>query len=744
MLVLCASAMVAGAATRTHVRLLLPVEVATPGQTVMAGLEMKMDTGWHTYWINPGEAGKSTEISLNLPRGITAGPIQWPVPEKYDWATLINYVYHDEAILFIPLKVAADAPEGKVELKAGVDWLECDEECVPGRAEVRASLTIGSASKPSEHQARLEAAQASLPKPGAALQVRAWWETPGQDGKRPFFLNWKKGEGAEQFDFYPYEGDTFLIQPATEVLPVASGRAVVRKVVESFDGKWPARIAGLVVEKEASGKVVGSYTVDARVANSAEEAAAPPTRSAPPGPPAESASAPPAENVAQSAADASPAPGAGNLQLNFLEAIAYAFLGGLILNIMPCVLPVISLKILGFVNQSKEHPGRVRMLGMVYVLGVVASFTLLALLVIGVTLAGRAASWGMQFGNPYFLIGMIVLVMLVALNLFGLFEVHLGSRTLGAASELAGKEGAGGAFFNGVLATALATPCTAPFLAPALGFAVFQPPAVVLLLFVVAALGLAFPYVLLSWNPAWLRYLPKPGPWMVRFKVAMGFPMLATGIWLFSILERHYGGDGILWVGLFLVMVALAAWTYGEFVQRGRRGKGMAMAVTVAVLLGGYLVALEQGLDWRHPAYAAATAAEPATRSTTIVRAGIRWEPWSPAAVQKARAQGRPVLVDFTADWCLTCKANEKTSLNIDSVRRKLEEINAVTLIADNTLVREDIARELHKYQRAGVPLVLVYPGDPSAPPLVLPSVLTPGIVLNALDKAGHVKEASK
>jgi len=359
------------------------------------------------------------------------------------------------------------------------------------------------------------------------------------------------------------------------------------------------------------------------------------------------------------------------------------------------------------------------------------SFLVLAGIVIGLKSAGKDASWGMQFQNPVFLVTMTTLVTLVALNLFGVFEVSLGGGAMTAASELARQEGLPGAFFNGVLATALATPCTAPLLAPALGFAFAQPPLQILLLFLAIGAGLALPYLLLSFQPAWLRFLPKPGNWMIHFKHAMGFPMLATAIWLLWVATRIFGRDGALWLGLFLVVLALAVWIWGEFVQRGEARHGLAMSLSLLLAGGAYAYALEGQLHWRNPAKPAEAGAIPKSSPE-----GIDWQPWSLEAVAKARAEGRVVLVDFTADWCFTCKANLKSSLEIPETRRKLKELNAVALLADNTLESPAIVTELKKFGRAGVPMVLVYPRDPKAEPLLLPTLLTPSIVAEALDKA--------
>jgi thiol:disulfide interchange protein DsbD len=412
--------------------------------------------------------------------------------------------------------------------------------------------------------------------------------------------------------------------------------------------------------------------------------------------------------------------------------LLYAFLGGLILNVMPCVLPVIALKILSFVHQSQHAPWQVRKLGLIYAFGVLLSFLALAVLVICVKQAGHHAGWGMQFGNAQFLVVLTTLVTLVALNLFGLFEINLGGQIMGAAGQLAAKEGNLGAFFNGVLAAVLATPCTAPFLGAAMGFAFLQPALITVVMFLTVALGLAAPYVVLSWHPTWLKFLPKSGAWMARFKVAMGFPMLAASVWLFSLMPLHYGRR-VLWLGLFLVVVALAAWIYGEFVQRGRQRKGLAIFIVALLVFASYGYGLEGQLRWRSPDKPGGD-----NRSLKTSPQGIAWQRWSPEAVSQARAEGRPVLVDFTADWCLTCLANKKISLEIPSVRAKLKEINAVALLGDYTAMPDDITEELKRFSRAGVPLVLVYPRQSNQPPQVLPELLTPQIVLNALDQAAR------
>ena len=365
-----------------------------------------------------------------------------------------------------------------------------------------------------------------------------------------------------------------------------------------------------------------------------------------------------------------------------------------------------------------------RKLGLLYGVGVLVSFLALAGVDLAIQRAGGLASWSSAFQNPQFRVIITVLITLVALNLFGVFEITLGGRALGAAGNLAAKEGAAGAFFNGALATVLATPCMAPILAGSVTFALAQPPATLVLIFLAVGVGLAAPFVLLCWNPGWLRFLPKPGAWMQQFKIAMGFPMLATAVWLFWVTATRMGKSGVLWLGLFLVILSLAAWIWGEFVQRNPKRSLLAMFLSLLFVASGYGFILEHQLHWRSYQSAQLDA--------------LDWQPWSDDAVAKARAAGHPVLVDFTADSCINCQLNRIISIDIQRTREKLREIDAVTLVGDFTDADPAIARELRAYNRPGVPLVLVFPADKDLPAIVLPPVLTPGIVIDALDRAAR------
>lgn len=671
---------------KTQSRLLLSEETARPGDTIWAGLLLDMPTGWHTYWRNGGDAGIPTEIKWTLPKGITAGEIRWPLPVKEidtrGGTSLFTYVYTNRVVLLVPLKLDNSLPLGPVTLTATGTWMECSSEiCSQTGNDVSANLIIGSTHKPSPDAPMISEWQKKVPAVATAPGAQAYWSgEPPKDNTRGLIIAWAAPHGT--LDFYPFTNANFEVQGATETLPANGTEIRIRKMVKRETNDWPAQIAGVLVE---SGH---GYQTELPVQ-----------------------SAPPKESVNATSA----VPAASLITMLFL-----AFLGGLILNVMPCVLPVIALKILGFVNQSKEEPRRVRQLGAVYGIGVLVSFAVLAMLAIGAQHAGGLANWGDAFRDPKFQVVLTILMTLIALNLFGVFEITLSGRALGAASELSAKPGFGGAFFNGVLATLLATPCTAPFLGVALAFAFTQPAYITVAVFLAAGFGLAFPFVAICLNPRLLKLLPKPGPWMQKFKVAMGFPMLATAVWLLWVYSRRE--NDVLWLGLFLVALALVAWIWGEFVQRGSRGRALAGAICLILLALDYGMILEGELHWRSPPETAAT--------------GIAWQAWSPEAVEKARQAGHPVLVDFTAKSCLTCQLNLAGSIDIPAVRAKLKQTGATDFKADYTFDDPAIARVLRQYNRSGVPLVLVYSKNASEEPQVLPTILTPAIVLDALDKA--------
>jgi thiol:disulfide interchange protein DsbD len=671
----------------TRVRLILDQAVVRPGDSLTAAVELEMPAGWHTYWRNPSElggAGIRTKIEWTLPAGVTAGEIQWPVPVKHPDPAGDAHAYEGTVALLVPLKVASTVPTGPLELKARVSWLECASNCVPGRVFVDAKLQVGAVAQPSPEAQRVAAARGLLPVVDASPDARAMWEGAPSGDSRTFVLEWKTE--ATSADFFAFEGADASVSAHTEALPSMDGRKTVAKP----DAGWPDRVHGILVSNPGTPQQKG-FEATLLLADSGPAAAAP------------------ASEPFSFAA--------------LLPMLGLAFVGGLILNIMPCVLPVLALKILGFVRQAGSDPRRVRQLGLVYGAGVLTSFLVLAGVALAVQAAGGVAGWSTAFQNPQFRVLMCILLVLVALNLFGVFEVTLSGGAMGVAGDLTAKEGSAGAFFNGVLAAVLATPCTAPFLATAIGFAFTQPPVVLLAIYLTVGLGLAAPCVSRCWKPGWLKLMPKPGLWMLRFKVAMGFPLLATAVWVFWFTAGRMGSSGVLWLGLLLVLVSAAAWIWGEFGQKDRKTIG-AGSVALALLLIGYFGILESQLDWRTPAGAR--------------KPKVDWHPWTAAAVTKAVGEGHPVLVDFTADGCLNCQLNKRTSIEINSTMTRIRDQKVVALEGDFTDLDPAIAAELQKFGRRGVPLVLVYSRDPAKPPRVLPTVLTPSVVHEALEWAAQ------
>jgi thiol:disulfide interchange protein len=692
-------------AAHTQATLVLSDDTGRPGDTVWAGVDLKMEPEWHTYWKNSGDAGMPTTIAWQLPPGVTAGDIHWPLPEKLPPAEVTTYGYNDETMLLVPLKIGTNVPPGPITLTANLTWLECKDVCIPAKTSVQATLNIGSETRPSADAKEIESWKTKTPGEAGGWVVNAWWETPTNGDTRPLII-----EGAqpailerlkiESADFFPYSSDDYEIQSATENLSQEYSGFKLGKSVKKFSGDWPKEISGVIVVKQ-NGQLSG-FEIQVPVKDSPPASIGGLVSNG-----AETISAAVSKIPSQTTAPTS----AGSLA----KYLFFAFVGGLILNVMPCVLPVIALKILGFVSQARSEPRRVRNLGFIYAAGVLVSFGVMALIFIGLKAAGYQVGWGIQFGSPVFVVGLTVLSMLIALNLFGVFEIALGGKVMSAAGNLASRHGAGGAFFNGLLATVLGASCTAPILGSAVVFALPKGATVMFLIFLFIGIGLAAPYVLLSCNPALLKFLPKPGVWMEKFKIAIGFPMLATTVWLFSVAAADYGSR-VFWLGAFLVIVACAAWVFGEFIQRGRSGKGAATVVILILLIGGYAYALEDRLNWRE------MISEKEANNSLIDSSGegLVWRSWSPEAVTQARTAGKPVLVDFTAAWCVTCNAIVKPALENPDVTAKLKEVNAATLIGDYTRTPPQMTEEISKYGGAGVPLVLVFPKSPGAPAIVL------------------------
>lgn len=427
--------------------------------------------------------------------------------------------------------------------------------------------------------------------------------------------------------------------------------------------------------------------------------------------------------------------GDSNQPQNLFVYLALAFVGGFILNFMPCVLPVISIKVLSFVQQAGEEPKRIFQLGLTFAAGILSSFLVLAAVVIAIQQAGQKVGWGFQFQIPGFLIAMATLVLLLALSLFGLFYITVPGGTEGI-DKLATKEGHLGTFFKGVLATVLATPCTAPALGTALGFAFAQSWTVILAIFTTIAAGMAFPYILLTARPGWMRYMPKPGVWMETFKESMGFVLLATVLWLLWILGKQVGVEGVIWTSSFLLVVSLAAWLVGRLVDlRSTNQKKYTVWATALALVGiAYYYFIPPVLS---PANQASSSAGATTSNTISSGSKTDWQPFSLDKLDEALASHKTVMIDFTAEWCLTCKVNEETVLNTSAVIDKLKALKVVTFKADWTRQNPTITKLLQKFGRSGVPLYVIFPAGKPAEPIVLPEVITQPMMLEKLSQAG-------
>ncbi|HEX5398436.1 MAG TPA: protein-disulfide reductase DsbD domain-containing protein, partial [Verrucomicrobiae bacterium] len=416
------------AAHHTQAKLILSADTAKPGATIWAGVDLKMEPGWHTYWKNPGAAGMATKIEWQLPPGITAGDIEWPLPDKFPPVEVTTYGYEKEVVLLVPLTLASNLPDGPLDLKANVSWLECKDVCIPADQNVDATLNIGSETKPSADSAAIEVWRQKIPQLAEDWTLHAWWEKPENGDTRPLiisgsFTGTPTGNAVTNFDFFPAASDNYEIQAATTNISLGNTEFAFEKMVRKFSKGWPKEISGVLVSERA----------DARLGNVVRLAVAD--------------KAPAGETILENSAGVPspssnpPQPQAGGTTALPLMLL-YAFIGGLILNVMPCVLPVIALKILGFVSEARSEPRHVRNLGLIYALGVLVSFLALAGIAIGVKAAGHRAGWGMQFGNPIFIVCLTTLVALIALNLFGVFEVVPNGKAMDAAERLASRHGA--------------------------------------------------------------------------------------------------------------------------------------------------------------------------------------------------------------------------------------------------------------------------------------------------------------
>jgi thiol:disulfide interchange protein DsbD len=669
---------------------------AAPGAALFVALRQKIQPGWHTYWRNPGDAGDATRIVWTLPPGWSAGDIVWPTPEKSRVGPLLDYAYTGEVLLPVPITVPANARVGSiVTLKAAAAFLVCEQVCVPEDAVVSLTLPVvaGMPAADPVWGPRIGETLAKAPKPAG---LKAVFAREGAALKLAVTGPPLAGADLVGAYFYPYSGKAIEHPPEQGIERGPQGLTL--SLTPGYDftqGTAPAQLAGVLALNGAAYEVSatpGAIPADAQGL----------------GPPA------------------APAKATG-ASLGLPLAVAFAFLGGLILNLMPCVFPILSMKAASLAAHA-HHAGRTRIQGLAFLAGVVVTFLVLAGLLIAVRAGGAAVGWGFQLQSPPVVAALTLLMLLVALNMSGVFEVGASVQGVGSG---AGGEGVAGAFLTGTLAVVVAAPCTAPFMAGALGYALTQPPLLSLAVFLGLALGFAAPFVLLAFIPGLLARLPRPGPWMDLLKKGLAFPMYATAAWLAWVFSQQAGGVPMAALLAAAVLVAFAAWLYGLAQARRIAGRGAAVPFGLAALSLVAAVALV-GVGLRAAPAPASTAQ---AASPIPAGPGLAAEPWSPEKVAALQAQGKVVMVDFTADWCVTCKVNEGTALKGQRLADAFKASNAVLLRADWTRRDATIAAALAEHGRAGVPLYLVYPKG-GGEPAVLPQLLTEGLVIEAIEKA--------
>jgi thiol:disulfide interchange protein DsbD len=664
--------------------LLADANAIIPGKPFNIGLLLRMAPAWHIYWAFSGDAGLPTELKWKLPSGWKVGEIQWPIPMKtIDPGDIETYGYENEVLLMQEITPPQKLDESTVKLSAEADWLVCEKICIPGSAtpqlELPVSTTNQSANSPVFARYRRLLPQ-NWPESNAA---KANWSRIGRDLRLKVTSETLANHAA--LDFFPLPEQGVVVGHPT-IESRNRNEVVFRIPIESSE-KNLSSIAGLVVySQHPNGEDRAAWRISA------------------------------APTVA--ATSAAPARG-------IFTFLLFGFLGGIILNLMPCVLPVISLKIFGFIQQAGQSRRKILRSGIAFTAGIFAWFVGLALLLIILKGAGRDVTWGgFQFTNAYFVLTLSVIVLVFALNLFGVFEISLPQgMTRGLLSTTERKDDLG-SFFQGIFATVLATPCTAPFLGTALGFAFSQSAAVILAIFVAIAAGMSAPYLLLSAQPAWLRFLPKPGPWMLHVKQFMGFLLLATLLFLLYVLGAQRGLEGAIWASCFLLVISVACWMKGAFVLP------TASAMKRAVVFGLMLVlVIGSGIYFIGDKF----------RSTTVGLADSRlrgdWQAFTPERLQAELDQSHSVFVDFTAAWCITCKFNEANVLESAEVRDAFQRHAIVKLKADWTNGDPTITKLLRQFGRPGVPLYVLYPGK-NEEPIVFPEVLTKGMVLEKLQTA--------
>ena len=654
----------------SDVRLVAGVDAAAPGAVVEVALRIAADPGWHVYWINPGDSGLPVEVAWTLPVGASAGPLRFPAPERLDVAGLTSYA-HAGTTDFLTRVTLAPGAQGAAEIAAEVSYLICADVCLPAEARATLTLPVAAATRPNR---ALAASLAALPVASTGWTASATVADSSISLRLVPPPGWTGDVATVQF-FADTAGVVRHAAAQTATREPASAQAARDALVLrlALDGAAPARLAGVLTADGAR-----AVELDVAVAS------------------------------------------AQGTSRGLWAALGLAFAGGLLLNLMPCVFPVLSLKLLSFAGGRDETPAARQRSGLAYGAGVVVSFWALAGVLLALRAGGEGLGWGFQLQTPLVIAALAAIMTALALNLFGVFE--WGGRLAAAGGALDRGTGPGGAFGSGVLATVVATPCTAPFMGAALGYALAQPAVLALAVFTALGLGMALPLVALAFSPRLAARLPRPGPWMESLRQLLAFPLLATAVWLVWVFGQQTGLNGTAALLVGLVLVGFAAWLVGRWPAGRSTRRERVLSRTLAVGALAMAVAVV-GVGAR--------AAGPAGSETSRVETD-GWRPYDAAEVRALVAAGTPVFVDATAAWCLSCQVNERTSLQTAAVEAAFERAGVVRIRADWTTRDPAITALLAEFGRSGVPMYALYPGSGAAPRL-LPEVLTPGIVLDAL-----------
>jgi thiol:disulfide interchange protein len=644
---------------QARVTLIADRDAVAPGETLRMALRITMAPGWYTYWSNPGDSGLPAELALTLPQGGTATKLAFPTPERLPFGPLVNFGLRTEALLPFTVTVPATlGPGDTFTLAAEARWLVCENVCIPEDGAFLLEIPVGTAVASAETP-RLDAAEAALPRQAPFVATAGFDGGAGQLRVTDPALT--PATVRDAFFFPAAMG--VLDAAAPQALGVQDGAITLTLARGQAEAAWP--IEGVLAITDGAGRRVG-YQVSA-------------------------------SQVAVSLPATAPA--------GLAQALLLAFLGGLILNLMPCVFPILAMKAMGLARLGGAQARAVRLEAASYTLGVVLGFLVLAGVMLGFRAAGASVGWGFQLQSPWVVAALAWLMLAVGLNLSGVFAV---GGAVGVGSGLAARGGHAGSFATGALAVVVATPCTAPFMAAALGAALLLPAPLTLAVFLALGLGMAAPYAVLALFPGLAARLPRPGAWMQRLRQVLAFPMYAAAAWLLWVLAQQAGPDGLA-VGLAgALLVALAAWLIGLATRAPRLAGAVVVLAALALL----------------PALSTTPTTAPAVAGT---------EAWSAARVAALQAQGRSVFVNVSAAWCISCKVNERVALDTDTVRAAFTRANVAYLSADWTNGDAAITALLRAHGRAGVPLYLLYPAGGGAPRL-LPEILTPGIVLAALD----------